>query len=343
MSVKGIRINVFIVIMAIIALAAGVYIMIFSTAGFEKTTAEIVSIEEITGADAEDTEYIVTVKYDVDGVTYTEELDTYKSSYGEGQTISVMYDPDDPATVRAGDKGPGIYLIGLGIVLLAGLFLSSRREKKDLEDLRSEHPEGAVYSPSVKGKERHLYFLTDAATAKYGHRIEDENRKVLYEAKVTKFTLSAPIGFDFIDREHRRKTPHLVGHEESTEWDTFLIDNHYTFTFDGEDIWKHLKNNGISVKSGFIVDKMLWPQYRIFRDGEEIALVQSSSVNVHEEDAEAKGKLGNLMPAPGFYRIWTREEYLDLLFVTIMAFARTSANDDSGGNYGLLIDKHKGE
>lgn len=156
---------------------------------------------------------------------------------------------------------------------------------------------------SRRNEERRLCFLTDLGTAKYGHRIEDKDRRVLYEAKVTKFTLTAPTGFEFIDHEHGRKTPHLVGHEETTEWNTLLIDNHSTFTFDGEYIWDHLKRNGIRIDAGFQKGKVLWPQYRIYRDDEEIALVESSSAYPHEEDTEAKGKLGNLVPARGFYRI----------------------------------------
>ena len=192
---------------------------------------------------------------------------------------------------------------------------------------------------SRRNEERRLCFLTDLGTAKYGHRIEDKDRRVLYAAKVTKFTLTAPTGFEFIDHEHGRKTPHLVGHEETTEWNTLLIDNHSTFTFDGEYIWDHLKRNGIRIDAGFQKGKVLWPQYRIYRDDEEIALVESSSAYRHEEDTEAKGKLGNLVPARGFYRIWTREENLDLLFVTLLAFARSEANDGNGGSYGLLFGK----
>ena len=49
--------------------------------------------------------------------------------------------------------------------------------------------------------------------------------------------------------------------------------------------------------------------------------------------------LSKLLPAVGYYRIWTTEENLDLLFVTILAFARTEAVDAEGGTYGLLLGK----
>ena len=51
-----------------------------------------------------------------------------------------------------------------------------------------------------------MYFLMDTGTPKYGHRIEDAEHRAFYEAKMTKFTLLTPFGFDFIDRE-RGVTP----------------------------------------------------------------------------------------------------------------------------------------
>ncbi len=197
----------------------------------------------------------------------------------------------------------------------------------------------ASYAPSVKGEMRELYFLTDTGTAKVGHRLEDAGRNVLYEAKVTKFTLVSATGMDLIDHEKGTTTPHQVGHEINTEYSSILIDNHSGFKFDGEDIWKHLKRNGVTIESSFMEGKPLWPQFRVFRDGEEIALMQSSSVHVHEEDASGRSKLANLIPARGFFRIQTREKNLDLLFVAAMAFARTSALDGQGGSFGLLFGK----
>ena len=198
---------------------------------------------------------------------------------------------------------------------------------------------GASYAPSVQGESRQLYFLTDTGTAKVGHRMEDADRKVLYEAKVTKFSLVGATGMDFIDHVKGTTTPHQVGHEIEADYHSILIDNHSGFKFDGEDIWKHLKRNGVVIESGFMQGKPLWPQYRVLRDGEEIALLQSSGVHVHEEDAERDGKLAKMIPARGYFRIQTREKNLDLLFVVAMAFARTSALDGEGGSFGLLFGK----
>ena len=46
---------------------------------------------------------------------------------------------------------------------------------------------------------------------------------------------------------------------------------------------------------------------------------------MHEDEAEEHSKAMNAVPVHGFYRVWTREQDLGLLFVTLVAFARTEA------------------
>ena len=275
----------------------------------------------------------------MDGKTYTAELDTGSGSYKVGKSITVLYDPNDP-TVAHGGKGIGIYLLIVGALILAIIAYSIARKKQGLQQVKEQQELGGHrgYAPSVQGEERELYFLTDLGTAKVGHRIEDGDRRVLYEAKMTKFNLATPFGFDFIDHEHGTATPHLVGHSEETDWgNSLLLDDHYTFELDGVDVFKHLKQNGITVDTSFGggSGKLLGLNARILRDGVEIARAESTSQYVHEEDA-AQHTVAAKIPAQGFYRIWTRERSLDLLFVTLLAFARSGAADDKGGAFGAV-------
>ena len=333
-SLRGPKLKIFAAVLAVIALAAGIYLTFFRSQGFVKTTGTIVSLREDSSDDS--TVYFPTVEYTVDGKTYTGELDTGSGSYKVGKTIPVLYDPNDPSVVHDG-SGVGIYFMVVGAVMLAVLVWSTVQKKRGLQQLKEQRAlhGGAALAPSVQGEERELYFLTDTGTAKVGHRIEDKNRRVLYEAKMTKFSLAAPYGFDFIDHEHGRTIPHLVGHEVETEWNSSLLDNNFTFDLDGEDIWKYLKDNGIDVKTERM-EVAIWPRFRILRNGEEIAILESSSQYVHEEDA-AQHSVMNKLAVPGFYRIRTREENLDAVFVTAMAFARSRALNDEGGTYGKQI------
>jgi len=339
-SFKGPGLKIFASILAVIALAAGIWMTFFQSAGFEKTTATIISIENdpdyIPDPDIDnDVRRIVTVKYTVDGREYTTVLDSDAPTYSVGGTVEIMYDPQNPETIHSG-MGFGIYFMIAGgaiLILIIGVTVKRKVSLKQIKETQGE----TVYAPSEKGEERELYFITDTGTAKYGHRIEDKNRKVLYEAKMTKFALANDFQFDFIDHVNNKTTAHLVGHAEETDWNSLIFDNHYTFKLDGEDIWKHLKRNGITVDSRFAEGKVLTGSYTISRNGEELAYVETTSQYVHEEDAQ-EHKIANKIPVQGFYRIHTKERNLDLLFVVILAFARSGATDDKGGSRRMLFN-----
>ena len=332
-SKRGPKLEIFAGILAAIALVAGIYLHFFHSEGFFSTTGTIVSLREDTSDG--DAIYFPTVEYSVDGKTYTGELDVGSGSYKVGKTPKILYDPNDPTVVHDGG-GFSLYLMVMGGLILAVVIGSSIQRRRSLAKLEMQRGlYGGGLALSMEGDERELYFLTDVGTAKVGHRIEDGQRRVLYEAKMTKFTLTTPYEFDFIDHEHGRTVPHLVGHEEESEWNSFLLDNNYTFELDGVDIWKYLKDNGIDVKTERM-DGVIWPRFRIFRNGTEIAVFESSSQYVHEEDAEQHSVI-NKLAVPGFYRIWTRQENLDAVFVTAMAFARSRALNDEGGTFGKQI------
>ena len=336
-SVRGPKLKYFALVMAAIAIVAGVYMTFFQSAGYVKTQATIVSIVEVPSDLPDETsDHIVTVDYVADGSRYTTELDTYSGTWKEGKTITVYYDPSDPSVVHGG-KGFGVYLMVLGVAIVAVVLIAGKKSKQgqiELEEIRAKNG-GFTYAPSVKGLDREVYFLTDTGTPKYGHRIESKSRKVLYEAKMTKYSVVAAHHFDFIDHEHGTVTPHLVSGTEETDWgNSILFDNHYTFELDGEDVWKHLRRNGVSVETER-QEGTVWPRFRVSRDGEEIAVMEATSQYVHEEDEE-QHKVMKKLAVRGFYRIWTREANLDVVFITAMAFARSGALNDEGGGIGKM-------
>ena len=65
-------------------------------------------------------------------------------------------------------------------------------------------------------------------------------------------------------------------------------------------------------------------------------MAETTSQYPHKEDA-AQHKVAGAIPIQGFYRVWTREQNLDLLFMTLVAFARSGAGDDRGGSYGAVL------
>ena len=78
-------------------------------------------------------------------------------------------------------------------------------------------------------------------------------------------------------------------------------------------------------------------EYKILRAGRQIAVAASGGPNAHEEDEQARPKIMSLVPLQGFYRISTTETDLSLLFVVLLAFARSGAGDDRDGNFKTVM------
>ena len=126
-SVSGPKLKIFAGILAAIVLITGVYMTFFQSRGFVKTTASITDVRmDSTG---ESMIYYPTVEYTVDGKTYTTELDTGSRSYRIGQTLSVLYNPDNPAVAHDGGS-IGLYLMIAGAVILAVIAFSAIKEKQ---------------------------------------------------------------------------------------------------------------------------------------------------------------------------------------------------------------------
>lgn len=339
-SLKGPGLKIFAAILAVIALAFGAYSTFFRSAGFVDGTATIISIEEDPDytPDPDNTgnvQYIVKAKYTVDGKEYTTTLNSYDPAYKVGGDVAIKYDPNNPEKTTSG-FGIGIAVMIIGAALLAVVIFLTVKKKVSVKKLKETNGE-LTYAPSVKGGERELYFLTDVGTVKGGHHLEDKNRRVLYEAKMTKFSPLSAFAFDFIDHENNKTTKHLVGHTEEMDWNSILIDNNYTFTIDGQDVWKHLRAVGVTIDSRFGQAQGVMPSYTIRKDGEELAYAENTSQYVHEEDAE-EHKVASKLPVQGFYRVHTREKNLDLLFMVLVAMARSGATDERGGSRRMLFN-----
>ena len=316
------------ILLALVALGAGVYTGFFATKGFETTTATIVRIEEdetFVSADEKDKHYIAYVTYTVNGQEYTEALDSYSPSFAVGKEVKVKYDPAAPATVRDASLGFSLYLIFIGaalIVVAIVTMMKNRQQRRDVKETRTRETGGEpqpLFRPSHKlPEEREVYFLTDQGTAKGTCHIEDGERNRLYEAACDKFSLLGDSLYTFVDREHGTEKQYSVGKTLTQSSNgVFALDNHSSFPLDGKDVWKTLHRNGLRIETG--LDGLKWA-YTLYRDEVEIARIVSTGRKVHEEDDRS---VLAKMPAPGFFRIWTREENLDAIFMTAFAIGRT--------------------
>jgi hypothetical protein len=308
-------------IAGLIMIGIGVYFTFFKGADYVKATAEISKVEQEDDPAADSgVRDVAWVRYTVDGKEYEEKLDGWDPGYKLGKEVKVKYDPRDPSKVISDSPGLIVYLIGVGAVILIVSAFSLLKNKKNVKAVREEQTAPLFTAPRRGAAERKLYFLTDLGTAKGGCHIEDAARRNVYEAVCTKFSLVVDSTFTFIDHALGHSQTHMIGKVADTESDAFYaLDKHSTFDVDGNDVWKLLHNNGITIKSGL---NGLRPCYRILRSGEEIAYVELTGRYPHEEDEE-KHKIAKLALANGFYRIRTNEENLDAIFLTVFAISKT--------------------
>ena len=80
--------------------------------------------EEYWENDKLEINYHTYVSYSVDGVDYEGALGYYEDGYEEGKTITVKYNPENPAQVTGDAKGFAIYLVIIGPVLLVAAVLT---------------------------------------------------------------------------------------------------------------------------------------------------------------------------------------------------------------------------
>ena len=96
-------IEIILLLLALGALAAGVYIGFIKSGGYVKTKGIILSVRAEERTDNEHhtyTDYYPTVKYTVDGKEYTGALDL-PGPNAIGAEIDIQYDPADPSKVHS--------------------------------------------------------------------------------------------------------------------------------------------------------------------------------------------------------------------------------------------------
>lgn len=115
----------------LLLLAGGVVFIVFGAVSMKEiknyiqTPAVVSHVERewTPNGDGTDTEEIkIFVTYTVDGQEYTEELQNTKTGYSQGDTITVLYNPENPAQVSGATKGiAAIQFIAGGVLVLAAL------------------------------------------------------------------------------------------------------------------------------------------------------------------------------------------------------------------------------
>ena len=119
----------------------------------------------------------------------------------------------------------------------------------------------------------HTYFFQpEKKILKQGFFMTDEDKNVVYEAKMLKQPILGAMEFEFINHITGQSGVHKVGHTVTTEtsglFEFFSIKS--SFKYDGENIWDYLHGQGIRIDSSIAGDR-IGMSYRISLKGKDMA------------------------------------------------------------------------
>ena len=152
-------------------------------------------------------------------------------------------------------------------------------------------------------------------TMKQAFFLEDENGNVVYEGKMTKFSLFGASPFEFVNHVTNKSEEHKVGKTVTIEQGgndliSFMSKRSY-FKYDDKKIWDYLHDLGIRIDSKVSTSK-IGMTYEVSFEGKPLATIASSSL---------KGK--SIITTDMYYDVTCEEKDLDLAFLVAFSIAKT--------------------
>ena len=320
----------FFLFLGVILMVMGVLMFIFSPDKYAETTGTVTKVEEYEDTDAEgdiETYYREYFTYKVDGKEYENSFEALSKAPAVGSTVKVFYDPADPESISNTKNsrliGAIMFVVGLaaaGFGIFSGVKNLKKLKAMDEQIREANAGEKPVVVVPAKEQMTEYYVLFDGNTFKPGYIVEDRNRSVVFTGEMTKNAAVGPRLFTFTDHVMGRTTEHQVGHTVTQQFNNEFFSMSSYFKFDGQNIWDLLHDKGIRIETDM---HSIFPRlrYTVSLYGKFFALIESSSKYVHEED-EAEHKIA-IPTGRYFFRCWTNEDNMDLLFLTVFAISES--------------------
>lgn len=161
----------------------------------------------------------------------------------------------------------------------------------------------------------HTYFFQpEKKILKQGFFMTDEDKNVVYEAKMLKQPILGAMEFEFVNHITGQSGVHKVGYTVTTEtsglFEFFSIKS--SFKYDGENIWDYLHDQGIRIDSSIAGDR-IGMSYHISLKRKDMADIAAASPD---------GGNG-LITGASWLKVTAAEEDIDLAFLTAFSIART--------------------
>ena len=147
-----------------------------------ETTATITNIYSHTNSDG-DTDHTVYVEYTIDGVKYNEQLDIYKTNMQEGQSVQILYSPQNPQKISAVSSGTFFFMIPFGAIFFLIGFIPIVRQRKKEKFRKFMLANGRMIMATITD----IKWGNDSGNSSYVYNVfceyEDELKKEIYTFK----------------------------------------------------------------------------------------------------------------------------------------------------------------
>ena len=310
----------------IILIVFGIFLLINAPKEYLPVTGTVTNNESYLEDGS--TLYNVYFSYNVDGKTYENYFSDFTEAQEIGSEIQLYYDATNPNAISNTKNSRLIAVIMIVVGLAAAAFavyslIRNVKKNKAIDEqtkLAGGTGETQDVTPLPKQSLTEYYVLFDGNSLKPGYLVEDKNRNVIYTAAMTKNAAIGDRTFTFTDRTLGRTTEHAVGHTITQSFENDFFSTSSYFKFDGKNIWDLLHEKGVRIKTDL---RSQFPKtvFTVSRGGRFFATIETSSKYVHEED-EAQHKV-KIPVGRYYYRCWTNERDIDLLFLTVFAISET--------------------
>ena len=127
MNSKNTVIGILFIVVGLTFAGLGIWVQFIRNSGYVPVEAEITKIEKMSnpthngGKHRTSANYVAYVQYEVDGKTYSGPSDVWESGMSTGQTVTIFYNPNNPAEMGGDARWLGWFIIGIGgTAVLAG-------------------------------------------------------------------------------------------------------------------------------------------------------------------------------------------------------------------------------
>ena len=154
------------------------------------------------------------------------------------------------------------------------------------------------------------------ATIKQAFFLEDENGNMVYEGKMTKFSLFGASPFEMVNHITNKTEEHKIGKTVTIEQNNGIdiiafLSTRYYIKYNGKKIWDYLHDLGIRIDSKLSGNKV-GMTYNVSFEGKPLATIATSS---------PKGK--SIITTDLYYDVTCEEKDLDLVFLVAFSIAKT--------------------